>query len=70
MADWLITEIGQYIVSHTRNDVDGYYTPYEPEGGNVLLNDGHVEWRRWREMPVRFHRNSPSYLAGPVDVRY
>jgi len=70
-ADWMeFWRVGSlYIASHTRTDADGYYTPRQPEGGNVLFVDGHAEWRAWRDTKIRLYRQG-SYLVGNLEIHY
>jgi prepilin-type N-terminal cleavage/methylation domain-containing protein/prepilin-type processing-associated H-X9-DG protein len=39
----------------------------KPEGGNVLLMDGHVEWRRWQELPPATNKPLPD---DQMQIRY
>ena len=60
-ADWLIDvpSTGGYMVNHTSPAGGGWMS--DPEGGNKLFVDCHVEWLDWDELTWR-------YLAGGEGV--
>ena len=55
-ADWLMKINGEerYIVNHTNPPGGSDWESARPVGGHVAAVDGHVEWRPWGEMELRF----------------
>lgn len=55
-ADWMIKINGEeiYAANHTNPPGGSDWESAKPVGGHVVHVDGHVEWRPWGEMELRF----------------
>lgn len=49
------------MVAYYSGSYQGNHTPNEPQGGNLLFLDGHIEWRHYSEMVWRFQTGSWEY---------
>lgn len=56
-ADWLMNVPGNpelFIANHTSPAGGADWEPIPIVGGNVVPVDGHVEWRRWEDIKLRY----------------